>query len=68
MDIRIYKNLPFYMPLCPGSLPGLDVQGPGAPCGSGLTEEAARELGLNVGTPVATSLIDTHAGSIGNNI
>ena len=49
-------------------LPGQDVQVPGDPCGNGLTEDAARELGLNVGTPVATSVLDAHAGGIGNNI
>lgn len=38
---------------------------PGRPCGRGLTEAAASEMGLNVGTPVATSLIDAHAGGLG---
>ena len=49
-------------------LAGHDVREPGEPCGNGLTEEAARELGLNVGTAVATSLLDAHAGGIGNSI
>lgn len=30
-----------------------------------ITTEAARELGLGAGTPVATSLIDAHAGALG---
>lgn len=38
---------------------------PGQPCGNGLTKNTAREMGLKVGTPVATSLIDAHAGGLG---
>lgn len=38
---------------------------PGTPCGDGLTEKAAQELGLLAGTPVATGIIDAHAGGIG---
>jgi FGGY-family pentulose kinase len=30
-----------------------------------LTEQAARELGLSAGTPVAISIIDAHAGGLG---
>lgn len=37
----------------------------GQPVGSGLTERAAAELGLAPGTPVATSIIDAHAGGLG---
>ncbi|KAL3217360.1 hypothetical protein MRX96_032480 [Rhipicephalus microplus] len=37
----------------------------GAPCGSGLSTEVAMELGLEKGTPVATSIIDGHAGGLG---
>ncbi len=44
---------------------GNDVQSPGEPCGSGLTKQAAQELGLKPGTAVATSLIDAHAGGLG---
>ncbi|CAH1774468.1 unnamed protein product [Owenia fusiformis] len=38
---------------------------PGTACGSGLSAKAAGEMGLNPGTPVATSIIDAHAGAIG---
>ncbi|KAL5235270.1 hypothetical protein ACI65C_002680 [Semiaphis heraclei] len=44
---------------------GNEIFEPGRPCGSGLTDKAARELGLAVGTPVATPLIDAHAGGLG---
>ena len=44
---------------------GSRVQSPGEACGSGLTEQSARDLGLKVGTPVGTSLIDAHAGGLG---
>lgn len=38
---------------------------PGSPVGEGLTREAAEELGLNPGTAVGASLIDAHAGGLG---
>lgn len=38
---------------------------PGTPCGSGLTNDAAKQMGLLVGTPVASGMIDAHAGGIG---
>uniref|UniRef100_A0A1B6GW67 FGGY carbohydrate kinase domain-containing protein n=2 Tax=Cuerna arida TaxID=1464854 RepID=A0A1B6GW67_9HEMI len=38
---------------------------PGTPCGSGLNIQATKQLGLRVGTPVATSIIDAHAGGLG---
>ncbi|ALZ95856.1 FGGY-family pentulose kinase [Leclercia adecarboxylata] len=44
---------------------GQRILAPGTPCASGLTEQAAREMGLPVGTPVAVGLIDAHAGGIG---
>ncbi len=44
---------------------GQRIVEPGTPCGQGLTEEAATAMGLPVGTPVATGLIDAHAGGIG---
>lgn len=37
----------------------------GEPVGNGLTEDAARELGLRPGTPVGVSIIDAHAGGLG---
>jgi D-ribulokinase len=44
---------------------GQTVVDPGTPLGSGLTAKAAAELGLRAGTPVATGVIDAHAGGIG---
>ena len=44
---------------------GQTVVDPGTPLGSGLTASAAAELGLLAGTPVATGVIDAHAGGIG---
>jgi D-ribulokinase len=44
---------------------GQTVVEPGTPLGSGLTASAAAELGLRAGTPVATGVIDAHAGGIG---
>jgi ribulose kinase len=44
---------------------GSVVKEPGSPCGSGLSERAAQELGLQCGTPVGTSIIDAHAGGLG---
>ena len=44
---------------------GQNVVEPGTPLGSGLTASAAAELGLRAGTPVATGVIDAHAGGIG---
>ena len=44
---------------------GQRVVEPGTPLGKGLTEQAAAELGLAVGTPVAAGMIDAHAAGIG---
>lgn len=44
---------------------GRNVVDPGTPLGSGLTAQAASELGLRAGTPVAAGMIDAHAGGIG---
>lgn len=44
---------------------GQNVVEPGTPLGSGLTAQAAAQLGLRAGTPVATGVIDAHAGGIG---
>jgi len=44
---------------------GRDVKTPGERCGSGLSAKAAGELGLVQGIPVATSIIDAHAGGLG---
>ena len=49
-----------------GLFSGQEVVAPGSPCGQGLTAEAAREMGLLPGTPVAASIIDAHAGGLGN--
>ncbi len=44
---------------------GQRVVDAGTALGAGLTDGAASELGLRAGTPVATGLIDAHAGGIG---
>lgn len=44
---------------------GQKVMAPGCACGEGLTTEAAELMGLEAGTPVASSIIDAHAGGIG---
>lgn len=44
---------------------GTKVLPPGSPVGDGLSLKAAGELGLKVGTPVGTSIIDAHAGGLG---
>lgn len=44
---------------------GQCVRPMGEAVGSGLTEQAASELGLAPGTPVSVSIIDAHAGGIG---
>jgi D-ribulokinase len=44
---------------------GTEVVTPGTALASGLTAQAALELGLAVGTPVAAGLIDAHAGGMG---
>ncbi|OHV77106.1 FGGY-family carbohydrate kinase [Rhizobium sp. LCM 4573] len=44
---------------------GQKILDPGTPVGAGLTERAAEELGLPVGTPVSIGMIDAHAGGIG---
>lgn len=44
---------------------GGQVYPPGHPCGGGLSESAALQLGLLPGTPVGTSIIDAHAGGLG---
>jgi FGGY-family pentulose kinase len=38
---------------------------PGVPVSNGLSEKAAKELGLKPGTPVGASLIDAYAGALG---
>ena len=43
---------------------GQAVVDPGTPLGNGLTADAAAALGLRAGTPVATGVIDAHAGGI----
>lgn len=43
---------------------GKRVTTPGTPIGNGLSVQSADELGLCVGTPVAASMIDAHAGAL----
>lgn len=44
---------------------GQTIRPMGEPIGSGLTAQAARELGLRPGIPVGVSIIDAHAGGLG---
>ncbi len=44
---------------------GTEVMTPGSPVGCGLTVGVAKELGLPVGLPVGTGIIDAHAGGLG---
>lgn len=44
---------------------GAKVVDAGTRLGTGLTQTAADDLGLAVGTPVAAGLIDAHAGGVG---
>ncbi|AUH34361.1 FGGY-family carbohydrate kinase [Paracoccus tegillarcae] len=44
---------------------GAQIVPPGTPLAQGLTDEAARALGLARGTAVAAGLIDAHAGGLG---
>ena len=44
---------------------GTTVLPPGSPVGGGLSHDAAAELDLPVGLPVATGIIDAHAGGLG---
>jgi FGGY-family pentulose kinase len=44
---------------------GTDIVDPGTALASGLTGEAARDLGLAPGTAVGAALIDAHAGGVG---
>ncbi len=44
---------------------GQRIRPMGEALGRGLTEKAASELGLQVGTPVGVSIIDAHAGGLG---
>lgn len=44
---------------------GQRIRPMGEALGRGLTERAARELGLATGTPVGVAIIDAHAGGLG---
>jgi len=46
-------------------LSGKDMKSPGDPVGVGLSQQAANETGLIAQLPVATSIIDAHAGGLG---
>ena len=45
---------------------GTNVVEAGTPLGTGLTAQAAADMGLPAGTPVGAGLIDAHAGGIGS--
>ncbi len=44
---------------------GTRIRPMGEPIAQGLTTQAARDFGLKIGTPVAVSIIDAHAGGLG---
>src|SRR6202165_6103410 len=44
---------------------GRQIVAPGTPLGTGLSSSAARDFGLEQGTPVGASLIEAHAGGVG---
>lgn len=44
---------------------GQEFLSPGISVGNGLSEQAAKELGLTPGTPVGASLIDAYSGALG---
>jgi FGGY-family pentulose kinase len=44
---------------------GTTIRAMGSPVGDGLSERAAKELGLPLGTGVGASIIDAHAGGLG---
>jgi D-ribulokinase len=44
---------------------GTEIVAPGTPLGRGLSQAAARDLGLEAGIAVGAALIDAHAGGIG---
>jgi D-ribulokinase len=44
---------------------GGKIVAPGTPLATGLTRDAAADLGLAPGTPVGAGLIDAHAGGVG---
>lgn len=53
----MFLTLAFYI--------GKNIQSPGTPCGNGLCDSVARAMGLKEGTAVGTSIVDAHAGVIG---
>jgi len=44
---------------------GQRIVEPGTSCGNGLTPQAAADMGLPTGIPVAAGMIDAHAGGVG---
>lgn len=44
---------------------GTEIRAMGSPVGDGLSERAAKELGLPLGSAVGASIIDAHAGGLG---
>jgi ribulose kinase len=51
--------------MCTTQISSPSVHPPGRPVGLGLSAQAAVELGLREGTPVAAGSIDAHAGVVG---
>ena len=63
--MQLFYSFPDSYHSCTSLSSGSKASNPGEPVGNGLTQTAANDLGLWEGMPVGTSLIDAHAGGLG---